>query len=52
MNKNLSISDRTYNDKESYYGGKRLSLFSCFAVSGSLLINLAIVVYAIITSVF
>lgn len=50
MNKNLFSSDYIKGDKERYYSSKKLSAFSGFAVVGSILINVLIVVYAVITS--
>ncbi len=46
MNSNINL----YATKEEYYETKRLSSFSMISVAGSLIINILIVGYAIITS--
>ena len=51
MKENSFAAERLYNDKESYYEGKRLSVFSMISVAGSFLINALIVGYAIVMSI-
>ena len=46
MNSNINL----YATKEEYYETKRLSTFSMVSVAGSLIINILIVGYAIITT--
>ena len=46
MNSNVNL----YSTKEEYYETKELSSFSMFSIAASLVINILIIGYAIITS--
>ena len=51
MKENSFAAERLYSDKENYYEGKRLSVFSMISVGGSFLINALIIGYAVVTSI-
>lgn len=53
MNRNYVTNERNdsiFADSTEYYGGKKLSGFSMACVATSLIINFAIVAYAIISA--
>ena len=51
MKENSFAAEGLYNDKGSYYEGKKMSVFSMISVAGSFLINALIVGYAIVMSI-
>ena len=51
MKENSFAAEGLYNDKENYYEGKKMSVFSMISVAGSFLINALIVGYAIVMSI-
>ena len=51
MTRNSFAAENLYSDKESYYGEKRLSVFSMISVGGSFLINFLIIGYAIVSAI-
>ncbi len=50
MNKDVFDTDVFYNERKEYYGEKRLSSFSCFAIGASAIINILIIVYALVVT--
>ena len=51
MTRNSFTAESLYNDKENYYEGKQLSVFSMISIGGSFLINVLIVTYAIVSAI-
>ena len=49
MNRNIDLY-ANFADKEEYYKTKRLSTFSMVSVAGSLIINVLIIGYAVISA--
>ena len=48
---NSFTAEGSYSEKENYYEGKRLSVFSMVSVAGSFLINALIIGYAIVSAI-
>ncbi len=51
MKGNSFAAENLYNDKDNYYEGKRLSVFSMISVGGSFVINALIIGYAIVSAI-